>query len=119
MDRNARIAAAEQSVNNAFEEVEEIESFANEPLISGEGRVCDLHTYDARTNSKGHIVYLQTGWQYQDEPEADKTHHIALVLTRFWEGKELERTELQVRSPYIKRAMREVIKSYPGVNING
>jgi hypothetical protein len=47
----------------------------------------------------------------------ERAHDSALVLTRYYRrNKELEYTELEVRSPYIRAAFRTVIKEYPGMS---
>ncbi|KAF2193260.1 P-loop containing nucleoside triphosphate hydrolase protein [Zopfia rhizophila CBS 207.26] len=83
-----------------------------------EGLTCELKTYEARYNSQGERVNLQVGARRQLEKKADRDHDSALILTRYYgRDKELEGTLLEIRSPYLKTALREVIKDYPGVNL--
>jgi hypothetical protein len=84
-----------------------------------EGQECEIHMYQVRYDTRGERVSLQTGsrteFLWQNEP----SHEAALVLTRFYTPlKVLESTRLAVQSPYMKRALREVVGRYPGLNIN-
>jgi len=65
-------------------------------FVETEGRDCVLHTYDARYNSKGQRIYLQTGYKLQMSAETDRSHKGC-----FGAG----------------QALQEVIKSYPRANI--
>ena len=88
-------------------------------VIENVGEKCELHTYEERWNSRGELMLLQTGSKYDLYEDEIRSNEAALVATRrFNEDKTLESTTLQVKSPHIKRAMREVIQSYPGININ-
>lgn len=97
-----------------------------EPIVLNEGRdddppgqKCELKTYEARYNSEGVRVILHAGVRDHVKPPRSRHHDSALVLTRFYDReRSLEKTELEVRSPYIKRALRDVIEKYPGLNIH-
>jgi len=85
---------------------------------STQGELCELHSYDSRFNSKGEQIVLRTGSKYDFENEAIKSPEAALVLTRYISLGKVHSTSLEIRSPYIKKALKEVIGSYPGVNID-
>ena len=83
------------------------------------GLKCEIHTYDVRYNSKGEKIKLYAGERDALKPPRAPSHDSALVLTRFYDkDRQLERTELEVRSPYIKKALQDVIKTYPGLNFH-
>ena len=83
-----------------------------------EGRKCELHTYERRFNTRGEPVLLQSGCKYNLGGEAESSVEAALVLTRFYNNsRELETTQLDIKSPHIKAALRDVVRSYPEVNI--
>jgi hypothetical protein len=93
------------------------------PEAHPRGLLCELHTYDARYNSKGEPVYLRTGSKSEGEfeVEKEKSMEAALVLTRYYSGQNLKspsNTKLEVKSPHIQSALRNVIGKYPGVNID-
>lgn len=82
------------------------------------GTLCELHSYDSRHNSKGDQVTLRTGTKYALEDDEEKSSEAALVFTRnFYSGLQIC-THLEIRSPFIKTALREVIGSYPGIGID-
>ena len=83
-----------------------------------EGQKCELHTYERRFNTRGEPVLLQSGCKTELEGETESSVEAALVLTRFYDiSRNLELTRLNINSPHIKAALREVVRSYPGVNI--
>ena len=86
------------------------------------GLNCEVKVYEARFNSKGERVPLQVGVERAVKPPIDKDHNSALVLTRFYkkdlEVESIDYTELEIKSPHIKKALREVIGEYPGVDLN-
>jgi hypothetical protein len=62
---------------------------------------------------------MQTGSQRQLDLATDKSVRAALILTRYYDTKKvLKSTSLEIQSSYIKTALRDVVQSYPGVNIN-
>lgn len=86
----------------------------------GQGEACVLHTYDSRTDSRGESLLLRTGSKSEIQPEKERSHEAALILTRrFTASQKLQGTELEVKSRHIKAALRKVVRSYPGINING
>ncbi|KAF2833877.1 P-loop containing nucleoside triphosphate hydrolase protein [Ophiobolus disseminans] len=93
------------------------ETTANDHPIS-QGELCELHSYDSRHDSKGHRIVLRTGSKYEFDGEEVKSPEAALVLTRNVVHGKVVSISLEIRSPYIKKALKEVIASYPGVNID-
>jgi hypothetical protein len=84
------------------------------------GLVCELQTFDARYNSRGERVVLDIGYKkdFQVEPPKQKGHKSALVLTRFFDKcKEIEYTELEIRSPYVKAALKAVVPEFRDINL--
>ncbi|KAH6672437.1 P-loop containing nucleoside triphosphate hydrolase protein [Halenospora varia] len=94
--------------------------FLKPPLhISGDtpGLTCEIKLYEARYNQYSNRKALQVGKHYDQKPDLDPDHTSALVYTRFYKmNRELDFTELTIRSPYLKQMLGEVIKEYPGIN---
>jgi hypothetical protein len=91
----------------------------DDDIYQNEGKKCEIHMYERRFNSRGEAILLQSGSRYAFGSVIDSSIEAALVLTRYYNiRKELETTHLEIRSPYIRAALKEVIRSYPGVNIN-
>lgn len=84
------------------------------------GLICEIKTYEARYDSRGDQVVLQVGKRRDlDDDEEDRDHDSALVLTRFYDHHEnLDYTQLEIRSPHVIAALREVIVEYPGINLH-
>lgn len=84
-----------------------------------EGRICEIQTYEQRFNSRGDPVLLHSGRRSELGWEAQKSCEAALVLTRFYSiTRDLESTQLEIQSPFVKGALKEVVRSYPGVNLD-
>jgi hypothetical protein len=83
------------------------------------GKQCELHTYDARYDKKGELVFLRTGVKTDITLNEERSPESALVLTRYFNrAKFMYQKALLIRSPYIKAAMQKVIRSYPGVSMD-
>jgi hypothetical protein len=81
------------------------------------GLKCEIKTFEAQYNSAGERITLQAGVRRVEKKPKERAHDSALVLTRYYRrNKELEYTELEVRSPHIRAALRTVIKEYPGMS---
>ncbi|KAH7125101.1 P-loop containing nucleoside triphosphate hydrolase protein [Dendryphion nanum] len=73
------------------------------------GQNLEIKFFEARYNSINTRIILS----------ADARSVTALLLTRFYgRNKELEYTEMEVKSPYIRAALRAVIKKYPGLTFD-
>jgi hypothetical protein len=85
----------------------------------GEGLVCEVKTYEARYDSYGTRRTLQVNVKKGLSSKLDRDLTSALRVIRYYkQTKELDYTELVIQSPHIKKAMREVIKTYPGVHMH-
>ncbi|KAH8728463.1 P-loop containing nucleoside triphosphate hydrolase protein [Phaeosphaeriaceae sp. PMI808] len=77
--------------------------------------------YEARYNSADKRVTLSVGTKRKDWNSSDQEGHSdsALLITRYYDrDRELEFTQMEVRSPYIRAALRAVIKEYPGLTFD-
>ncbi|KAH6723045.1 P-loop containing nucleoside triphosphate hydrolase protein [Leptodontidium sp. MPI-SDFR-AT-0119] len=82
------------------------------------GLTCEVKLYEARYNTKGDRPLLAVGKHKDREPQAHRDHDAALTFLRWYNwDKQVEKTELIIRSPYLKEALKQVIKEYPGVNL--
>jgi hypothetical protein len=82
------------------------------------GQRLDIRVYEARYNSQNVRVTLRVGRRpgYNPWEQTEQDQESALGLTRYYNrDRELEYTEMEVRSPYLRRALREVVKKYPGL----
>lgn len=82
------------------------------------GSKCELQSFESRYDWKGEKVVLSVGSRKNLDGPDHVAHESALVLTRFYNReKDLDRTELQIRSPYLKEAFKEVVPEYKEFNI--
>ncbi|TVY34457.1 26S proteasome regulatory subunit-like protein [Lachnellula subtilissima] len=93
-----------------------MEPSANVPH-STSGLKCEIKLYEARYNHRYERTLLEIG-QYRDRQLRTRGHDSALVFSRWYNTKnEVERTQLTIRSPFLKQSLKEVIKEYPGMNL--
>jgi len=86
-----------------------------------QGSKCEVTFRDARINAKGDRIYLNAGTKRTFDALTDSENQSsALVLTRFYDKDgSLEYVETEIRSPHIKKALQQVVKSnYPGMNLS-
>jgi hypothetical protein len=98
----------------------EADAFAvlGEGVYKDAGKKCEIHMYERRYNSRGEAILLQSGCKSELDWATENSIEAALVLTRYYTPrKELGATQLEIKSPYIKAALKEIVQSYPGVNI--
>ncbi|KLU92266.1 hypothetical protein MAPG_11212 [Magnaporthiopsis poae ATCC 64411] len=85
----------------------------------GAGLKCQLRQFDNVYNSNHERVRLRSGTRYNLDREAGTEHFdAALIETKFWSllG-EPEYTELEIRSPYMKAALKANVPEYRDFNI--
>ncbi|KAK0114020.1 hypothetical protein ONS96_014866 [Cadophora gregata f. sp. sojae] len=88
-------------------------------LDEEEGQDAEFHMYQSRIDTRGERVVLQVGAKSDFENRRPPSHAAALILTRFYsESKKLVETTLAIRSPYLKKALREIIKYYPSEDLD-
>jgi hypothetical protein len=87
--------------------------------MEGQGESCEIRVFDSLVDATGQRLVLQTAQKSDLALGPDREGPAALVLTRVYDRfKRLSRTVLEIRSQYMKEAMRQVIKTYPGLNID-
>jgi len=83
------------------------------------GKTCEVKHYDSVYNHKGDRVLLRSGAKLNlHHDRSSYAYKSALIVTQFWDrdGDESSR-ELEIRSPYMKAAMKAVIPEYETHNI--
>ncbi|USP79640.1 hypothetical protein yc1106_06914 [Curvularia clavata] len=92
---------------------------SDETIDDQRGQLCELHNYDSRLNSKGERIELRTGSKYSIEEDDEKSPEAALVFTRFFskDGR-MTYADLRINSPHIRKALKDVIGTYPDVDLN-
>ena len=84
----------------------------------GKGLSCEIKTYERRYNSHGDRKLLQVGKSTRWRDDTDRDFESALVLVKSYDkDMNLEQTELHVQSPHVKKALRDVLHEYPGMNL--
>ncbi|KAF8849072.1 P-loop containing nucleoside triphosphate hydrolase protein [Acephala macrosclerotiorum] len=109
-----RIETTTNPYSSAFAALDE-----DNDVLPVEGTKCEIHMYERRYNSRGEAVLLQSGSRSDFSRAEEDFVDAALVLTRYYSiNRDLETSRLEIKSPYIRAALKAVVGSYPGVNIN-
>jgi hypothetical protein len=91
-------------------------------VVKQEGSQCELRTYESHLNSRGEQIALQVGTKKKIKSSKVSEIDSALVLTKYYKEvdgrKVLDYTKLDVKSPYLKEALRKTISRYPGLNLD-
>ncbi|KAI0974342.1 P-loop containing nucleoside triphosphate hydrolase protein [Xylaria arbuscula] len=84
-----------------------------------EGEDYELHVYDSRCDTRGDRTLLRASTNSNLVLQKPASLRAGFILIRYFSPtKVMESTFFEIRSPFAKQAIRDVIKSYPGVNIN-
>ncbi|KAK1691096.1 hypothetical protein BDP55DRAFT_724650 [Colletotrichum godetiae] len=81
----------------------------------------ELHVYDSRYDTRDEEILLRVGIKQKFENPKEPSHGAPLVLTSFYSSSKVLqpwRTSFEVGSPYLIKALREVVKVYPGVGFD-
>lgn len=85
--------------------------------LGGGGTVCETKRFDSFYNTSGDRVILPSGQKYNSK--RTRAHESAMTVTNYWDhGQNLERTVLEIKSPFMKRALKAVIPEYTNFNID-
>jgi hypothetical protein len=89
-------------------------------VASKQGLKCELKKFDSLFNAKGERYLLRGGSKVDLGPaQKDSAFESALVLTKFWnKEKEEQYTELEIRSPYMKAALKATVPEYEEFNVD-
>ncbi|KAF4448331.1 P-loop containing nucleoside triphosphate hydrolase protein [Fusarium austroafricanum] len=89
----------------------------NPTNLQGSGLVCETKHFDSFYNASGDRIILPSGQKYKSKKaQADES---ALTVTNFWdEDQDLERTVLEIKSPFMKAALKAAVPEYATFNID-
>ena len=88
-------------------------------LLAGSGLECKTERFDEVFNSQGDKVILAAGESYRNRPQRGEMS--ALVVTKIWNRYRsdiVDGSRLEVRSPYMKAAMKATIPEFEKTDIN-
>jgi hypothetical protein len=94
------------------------ESNTHPSTVKGAGENCELKRYDALFNARGNRVVLPAGSTRSINYGGDFGFSSALTVTKFWsKEKDFEYTELEIKSPHMKAALKAVVPYYKDFRI--
>jgi hypothetical protein len=89
----------------------------NPTHLKGAGEVCETKRFDSFYNANGDRVILPAGKKYISKTA--RANQSALTVTNYWdEDQDLEKTVLEIKSPYMKEALKKVVPEYATFNID-
>ncbi|KAF9767432.1 hypothetical protein IL306_000019 [Fusarium sp. DS 682] len=84
--------------------------------LEGAGAVCETKRFDSFYNASGDRVILPAGKKYISKTA--RANESALTVTNYWDKQQdLERTVLEIKSPFMKEALKKVVPEYATFNI--
>ncbi|KAK6863578.1 hypothetical protein PG995_000106 [Apiospora arundinis] len=85
----------------------------------GQGCALKLDHFDEFFNSNGDKVTLPAGEAYRHNQKRNRTCQSALVATKVWDRNQaLQSKYLEIKSPHMKAAIKEIIPAYKTTDIN-
>lgn len=90
---------------------------ANPIDLEGSGSICETRRFDSFYNSYGERVILPAGKKYTSK--TSEANESALTVTNYWDkDQDLENTVLEIKSPFMKAALKAVIPEYATFNVS-
>lgn len=85
--------------------------------IGGGGAICETKRFDSFYNSSGDRITLPSGQKYKSK--TTRAHNSAMTVTNYWDkGQDLEKTVLEIKSPFMKLALKAIVPEYANFNID-
>ncbi|KAF5006438.1 hypothetical protein FDECE_7198 [Fusarium decemcellulare] len=85
--------------------------------LQGAGAVCETKRFDSFYNASNDRIVLPAGKKYT--VRSARSYESALTVTTFWDsGQDFDRTELEIKSPHMKAALKAVVPEYHSFNID-
>lgn len=85
--------------------------------LEGAGAICETKRFDSFYNTSGDRVVLPAGKKYTSKTA--RAYKSAMTVTNYWDkNQDLERTELEIKSPFMKEALKAVVPGYATFNIH-
>jgi hypothetical protein len=81
------------------------------------GTVCETKRFDSFYNTSGDRFVLPSGQKYTSK--TTRANESAMTVTNYWnKEQDLEKTILEIKSPFMKRAFKAVIPEYANFNMD-
>ncbi|CAF3613011.1 unnamed protein product [Fusarium graminearum] len=85
--------------------------------LDGAGAICETKRFDSFWNTSGDRVILPAGKKYTSKTA--RANESALTVTNYWDKEQdLEKTVLEIKSPFMKAAIKAAIPEYASFNVN-
>ncbi|PVH72338.1 P-loop containing nucleoside triphosphate hydrolase protein [Cadophora sp. DSE1049] len=102
--------------SSEFDDIEHIE-----PLQNGAVKQlkCEVKEYEERMNLKGELIMKEIEERHAVDEKIEGQDYAMKSYKRYGRDGGLESSRLEIQSPYLKDALRAVVKQYPGVSFRG
>jgi hypothetical protein len=88
----------------------------NPATLEGAGLICETARFDSFYNAAGDPIVLPAGQKYKSKK--DQSFRSALTVTTHWgKGQDPLYTILEIKSPHMKAALKDIIPEYTSFNI--
>ncbi|KAK0123894.1 hypothetical protein ONS95_008886 [Cadophora gregata] len=80
---------------------------------------CEVKEYEERMNLKGELIMKEIEEKHAVDEKTEGQDYAMKSYKRYGRDGSLESSRLEIQSPYLKDALRAVVKEYPGVSFRG
>ncbi|KAF7554225.1 hypothetical protein G7Z17_g3076 [Cylindrodendrum hubeiense] len=118
MDDDLQFNSIFNSAGSFAEYTQQVRPVHPQIANDGAGMKCELNQFDSVFNSEGNKIRLRSGTRQNiGKKYSSKEDMSAIVKTRYWTLKgDMERTETEIRSPFMKIALKHIIPEFKDVN---
>lgn len=102
--------------SSEYDEIEHVEPLQNGALKQLK---CEVKEFEERMNLKGVLIMKEVEANDAVDEKAEAQDYAMKSYKTYSRDGSLEASRLEIRSPYLKDALRAVVKQYPGVSFRG
>ncbi|KFZ03340.1 hypothetical protein V502_11029 [Pseudogymnoascus sp. VKM F-4520 (FW-2644)] len=113
------IESPNDSTDDDSSDYDQVEHVGPPTDTSAKPLTCEVKEYEERRNIKGEIVLKEVEAKVEVDEKKDGKEYAMKSYKSYGTDGVLETSRLEIYSPYIQEALREVIKEYPGVSFRG
>lgn len=113
------IGSPNDSTDDDSSDFDQVEHVGPPTNGSAKPLTCEVKEYEERRNLKGEKVLKEVVAKVEVDEKKDGKEYVMKSYKSYGSDGVLESSRLEIYSPHIQEALREVIKEYPGVSFCG
>ncbi|KAL5348815.1 hypothetical protein ACLOAV_006237 [Pseudogymnoascus australis] len=113
------IKPANDSTDNDSSDYDQVEHVGPSTNGTAKHQTCGIKEYEERRNLKGEMILKEVEAKVEVDEKKDGKEYAMKSYKVYASDGDLVSSRLEIYSPYIQEALRQVIKEYPGVSFRG